>query len=435
MGHAGALRAGRTVLSGVRGGVTPGHPSELPGGTRAEKGKEMDENRIRFVEDEHDGARIKVIGVGGAGGNAVNNMIGAQTQGVDFITANTDVQALSATKAPVRLQLGARLTKGLGAGANPDIGRQAAEEDREQIASALAGADMVFITAGMGGGTGTGAAPVIARIAKEQDSLTIAVVTKPFDFEGKKRKQQAEEGLQALRTSVDTLITIPNQRLIQVVQRGTSLQEAFRVADNVLRQAVQGISDLITVPGLINLDFADMQTIMSGMGLAIMGTGIARGEKRAMEAAHQAISSPLLEESSINGARGVLINITGGADLALHDVNDAVAIIREAAHEDAHIIFGAVIDEDLEDELRLTLIATGFGRPEPQAAMRQRPLRPTRPAFESDEVMARRLPALEPDEPELVHPAVESSDSRLDIPTFVRRLVRERRRMEPHSAE
>jgi cell division protein FtsZ len=387
----------------------------------------MDENRIRFIENEYSGAQIKVIGIGGAGCNAINNMIHCQTNGVEFITANTDIQALAATMAPLRLQLGGKLTKGLGAGANPDLGRRAAEEDREHLSQALTGADMVFITAGMGGGTGTGAAPVVASIAKEQGSLTIAVVTKPFDFEGKKRKQQAEDGLRALRARVDTLITIPNQRLLQVVDRRTPLRDAFRVADNVLRQAVQGISDLITVPGLVNLDFADVQTIMSGMGLAIMGTGTAHGEKRALEAAHQAISSPLLEESSINGARGVLINITGGMDLALHEVNDVVAIIREAAHEEAHIIFGAVIDEQLEDELRITLIATGFNRPEAEVSIGSRPLRPMAAAYISEDDFPRAQPPIPPlmeEEEEDVVPVIEPNHRRLDIPTFVRRLVR-----------
>lgn len=384
----------------------------------------MGENRIHFTDDLHCGARIKVIGVGGAGGNAVNNMIDARGEGVEFLTANTDLQALEATHAPVRLQLGAQLTKGLGAGANPEIGRRAAEEDREQIRSALAGADMVFITAGMGGGTGTGAAPVIASVAKEQGSLTVAVVTKPFDFEGRKRKQQAEQGLRDLRGCVDTLITIPNQRLLQIVDRRTPLREAFRVADNVLRQAVQGISDLIIVPGLVNLDFADVQTIMSGMGLAIMGTGMARGEKRAVEAAHQAISSPLLEESSINGARGVLVNITGGMDLALHEVNDAVAIVREVAHEEAHIIFGAVLDEELEDEIRLTLIATGFNRPDLEGPMR-RPARPFHAPYGAEDVYPHQpLPIEDAEDDEALVPSQKQGERRLDIPTFVRRLVR-----------
>jgi cell division protein FtsZ len=383
----------------------------------------MNENRIHFVEDGSHGARIKVIGVGGAGGNAVNNMIDFHTKGVEFITVNTDMQALNATMAPMRLQLGAELTKGLGAGANPDIGRRAAEEDREQLREALTGADMVFITAGLGGGTGTGAAPVIASLAREQGSLTIAVVTRPFDFEGKRRKQQAEEGLRALRAHVDTLITIPNQRLLQVVDRGTPLRIAFRVADNVLRQAVQGISDLITIPGLVNLDFADMQTIMSGMGLAIMGTGTAQGEKRAVEAAHQAISSPLLEESSITGARGVLINITGGLDLGLHEVNDVVAIVRDTAHEEAHIIFGAVIDESLEDELRITLIATGFSRPEFETPAYPWSIRPTRSISNLEETLAHQQEAREEELEELPR-VIEHTDRRLEIPTFMRRLVR-----------
>lgn len=389
----------------------------------------MEENRIHFTENEQIGANIKVVGLGGAGGNAVDNMIAKGVAGVEFITANTDLQALHATSAPLRLQLGAALTKGLGAGANPEVGRQAAEEDREQLVSAIRGSDMVFITAGMGGGTGTGAAPVVANLAKEQGCLTIAVVTKPFDFEGKKRKQQAEEGLQALRASVDTLITIPNQRLLQVVDRKTSLRDAFSVADDVLRQAVQGIADLITIPGIVNLDFADVQTIMCGMGLAIMGTGTAQGEKRAVEAAHQATSSPLLEESSISGARGVLINVTGGPDMGLHEINDAVAIIRESAHEDAQIIFGAVIDERMIDELRITLIATGFQRAEARMsrATSARPwqeARRMRPIIDLDDELS-EPPGFEEEE-EVVHAAsvAEPRERRLDIPTFVRRLVR-----------
>lgn len=385
----------------------------------------MEENRIYFVDDEpsFSEAQIKVVGVGGAGGNAVNNMIMAHSNGVEFITANTDLQALDATMAPTKMQLGAQLTKGLGAGANPEIGRRAAEEDHDKLRDLLSGADMVFITAGMGGGTGTGAAPVIASVAKELGCLTVAVVTKPFDFEGKKRKLQAEEGLRLLRAHVDTLITIPNQRLLQVVDRGTSLRDAFRVADNVLRQAVQGISDLITTPGLINLDFADVQTIMTGMGLAVMGTGVAHGDNRAIEAAHQAISSPLLEESSIDGARGVLLNVTGGPDMALHEVHDAAAIIRESAHEEAHIIFGAVIDEKLEDELRVTVIATGFHRPEVEVrspAWAPRPSAQPRDLPESYE----RRPRVMPENKENGAPVVETNERRLDIPTFVRRMVR-----------
>ncbi|OGL06622.1 MAG: cell division protein FtsZ, partial [Candidatus Rokubacteria bacterium RIFCSPLOWO2_02_FULL_71_18] len=296
-------------------------------------------------------AKIKVIGLGGGGGNAVSRMLAAQFTGVEFIVANTDVQALQASPAPTKLQLGARLTKGLGAGSNPDVGRDAAQEDPDRITQLLAGADMVFITAGLGGGTGTGAAPVVASLARDLGILTVAVVTKPFTFEGKKRMLQAEQGLEALRGVVDTLITIPNQRLLSVVDRGTPLIDAFRVADSVLQQAVQGITDLILVPGLVNLDFADVRTIMSGMGLAMMGTGTGRGEHRALDAAQKAVASPLLDDTSIEGARGVLINFTGGADLSIHEVEEAARIVQEAAHEDANIIFGAVIDPQMTDEV------------------------------------------------------------------------------------
>jgi cell division protein FtsZ len=389
----------------------------------------MEENRIRLVEEEapNTTATIKVIGVGGAGGNAINNMIDADIQGVGFITANTDLQALAATAAPIQLQLGAELTKGLGAGANPEIGRRAAEEDRELLRETLDGADMAFITAGMGGGTGTGAAPVIASVAKELGILTVAVVTKPFEFEGRKRKEQAEIGLKSLRSCVDTLITIPNQRLLQVVDRSTSLRDAFGVADNVLRQAVQGISDLITTPGLINLDFADMQTIMSGMGLAVMGTGIGHGEKRAVEAAHQAIASPLLEESSINGARSVLVNITGGLDISLHEIHDAVAIVRESAHEDANIIFGAVIESSMSEELRVTVIATGFQVPEtaevPLRTRQSAPLMASNgvpPLSIGDDIAEYEPRANTPDE-EAMMSLIDKTDRRLDIPAFMRR--------------
>ncbi|WP_089717262.1 cell division protein FtsZ [Candidatus Entotheonella palauensis] len=388
----------------------------------------MEENRIRLVEEvaPDNTATIKVIGVGGAGGNAINNMIDADIQGVGFITANTDVQALASTAAPVQLQLGAELTKGLGAGANPEIGRRAAEEDREHIRETLDGADMAFITAGMGGGTGTGAAPVIASVAKELGILTVAVVTKPFEFEGRKRKEQAEIGLQSLRGCVDTLITIPNQRLLQVVDRSTSLRDAFGVADNVLRQAVQGISDLITTPGLINLDFADMQTIMSGMGLAVMGTGIGQGEKRAVEAAHQAIASPLLEESSINGARSVLVNITGGLDISLHEIHDAVAIVRESAHEDANIIFGAVIEGGLSEELRVTVIATGFQAPETvEVPLRTRQAAPVMASNGAPPSIGDDIAEYEPreamsDDEEMMS-LIDKGDRRLDIPAFMRR--------------
>lgn len=308
-------------------------------------------------------AEIKVIGVGGGGNNAVNRMIDANLQGVDFISLNTDAQALQLSRAEQRFQIGAKLTKGLGAGADPSIGRKAAEESKEELYASLQGADMVFITAGMGGGTGTGAAPIVAEISKEIGALTVGVVTRPFTFEGRKRAEQAETGIQELKSKVDTLIVIPNDRLLQVVDKQTSITEAFRVADDVLRQGVQGISDLIAVPGLINLDFADVKTIMLNTGSALMGIGRASGERRAIEAANMAISSPLLE-TSIEGAKGVLLNITGGSDLGLFEVNEAAETIAQAAEPDANIIFGAVIDESCNDEIRITVIATGFDRQE-----------------------------------------------------------------------
>ena len=317
-----------------------------------------------FIDDDPPltGARIKVIGIGGGGSNAVNRMIESGIEGIEFLVANTDLQALKRSRAPIKIQLGSRLTKGLGAGADPGVGREAALEDTDKIIEVLEGADMVFVTTGLGGGTGTGAAPIIASLATELDALTVAVVTKPFHFEGRRRMQQADQGLRELRECVDTVITIPNERLLHTVERGVSLADSFRVADDVLRQAVQGISDLITVPGLINLDFADVKSIMQGMGMALMGAGRARGENRAIEATQQAISSPLLEEATIQGAKGVLINITGGPDLTLFEVNAASSIIRESADDDANIIFGAVIDETLTDEMRITVIATGFDR-------------------------------------------------------------------------
>jgi cell division protein FtsZ len=305
-------------------------------------------------------AKIKVIGVGGGGGNAVNRMIASNLRGIEFIAANTDLQALGKCKAPVKLQLGHQITRGLGAGADPEIGRKAALEDTEQILEMLDGADMIFLTAGMGGGTGTGALPILASLAAEIGALTVAVVTKPFGFEGRRRMTVAERGVEELRGTVDTLITIPNERLLNFVERGTPLAEAFRIADDVLRQAVQGISDLITVPGEVNVDFADVRAIMSGMGMALMGTGIAKGENRALEAAQRAISSPLLEETSIEGAKGVLINISGGRDLTLHEVAEAARIIQTAVDPDANIISGMVIDDSLEEEMKVTVIATGF---------------------------------------------------------------------------
>src|SRR5438128_2502700 len=329
----------------------------------ADDGRESQRLRLRLEEEGSVGARIKVIGIGGGGSNAVNRMVHVGLEGVEFIVANTDLQALRQSAAPIKLQIGSKLTKGLGAGADPNVGRQAALEDTEKIIQALDGADMVFVTTGLGGGTGTGAAPVIASLASELGALTIAVVTKPFKFEGRKRQAQAERGLEALRDCVDTMITIPNERLLTIIDRTTPLTDAFATADDVLRQAIQGISDLILVPGLINLDFADVKTIMAGMGLAMMGTGVGEGPDRAIEAARRAISSPLLEGASVNGSRGVIINVTGGPDLSLVEVSEASLIIQEAADEDANIIFGAVVDPTLKGKVKITVIATGFGPP------------------------------------------------------------------------
>jgi cell division protein FtsZ len=306
------------------------------------------------------GAKIKVIGVGGGGGNAVNMMISYNLSGVDFVVANTDSQALTVSNAPIKIQLGTEVTKGLGAGSDPDVGKRAAIESQDKIGDVLDGADMIFITAGLGGGTGTGGAPVIAEIAKDLGALTVAVVTKPFQFEGRKRERQAEEGLAELKQMVDSLIVIPNQRLLSISGRNMSLSDAFKKADDILYHGVKGISDLIMVPGLINLDFADVKNIMSEMGLALMGTGIASGESRAVEAAQKAISSPLLEDNSIHGARGILLSITGGPDMTLFEVNEASSLVQAEAHEEANIIFGTVIDDDMGDEMRVTVIATGF---------------------------------------------------------------------------
>jgi cell division protein FtsZ len=316
--------------------------------------------RLTLDHDYRPGAQIKVIGIGGGGGNAVNSMAVSGLEEIEFIVVNTDAQALAQSSAPVRLQIGAKLTKGLGAGADPHIGRQAALEDTEQLISALDGADMVFLTTGLGGGTGTGATPVIANLASELGALTVAVVTKPFAFEGKRRASQAEQGLEELRECVDTVITIPNERLLKTLDRNTRLIDSFALADDVLRQAIQGISDLILMPGLINLDFADLMTIMSGMGIAIMGTGIGHGENRAVEAANRAIASPLLEDASVEGAHGVVINITGSSDLSMIEVSEATSIIHDAAHEEANIIFGAVVDPLMKDQVKITVIATGF---------------------------------------------------------------------------
>ncbi|HZZ40070.1 MAG TPA: cell division protein FtsZ [Acidobacteriaceae bacterium] len=318
-----------------------------------------EEIRIQYHDEVPRGAKIKVIGVGGGGGNAVNRMIAASMEGVEFIAANTDRQALQLSSAPVKLQLGVKLTSGLGAGANPDVGRRAALEDSEKIIEALEGADMVFVTAGLGGGTGTGAAPVIASLASEMGALTVAVVTRPFAFEGKRRMAQAERGMQELLESVDTMIVIPNEKLLAVA-KDAGFFESFRIADDVLRQGVQGISDIITIPGIINRDFADVKTTMAGMGYAVMGTAVRSGSNRANEAAQAAMASPLLEAGAIDGARGILINITGSSSLKLSEVNEASTLIQTAAHEDANIIFGAVQDEAMGDDIKITVIATGF---------------------------------------------------------------------------
>jgi cell division protein FtsZ len=319
--------------------------------------------KISLEEVGVQGAKIKVVGVGGGGGNAINRMVEMGLKGADFISINTDLQVLQTAKAPIRLQIGGNLTKGLGAGSNPEIGRQAALEDADKIMELMEGADMIFITAGMGGGTGTGAAPVIASLANELGALTVSIVTKPFSFEGRRRTMQAEQGLKELKSCVDTIIVIPNDRLLETVERNTPFTKAFLIADDVLRQGVQSISDLILNPGLVNLDFADVKTIMKGMGKAVMGTGMANGDNRAMEAAKRAINSPLLEEASIEGAKGILINITAGESLTLYEVNQACKLIHENAHEDANIIFGTTIDDTMKEEVKVTVIATGFDVP------------------------------------------------------------------------
>ncbi|NOU68161.1 cell division protein FtsZ [Paenibacillus sp. LMG 31461] len=355
-------------------------------------------------------AQIKVIGVGGGGSNAVNRMIENGVKGVEFITVNTDAQALHLSKSVHKLQIGDKLTRGLGAGANPEVGKKAAEESRETILNTLRGADMVFVTAGMGGGTGTGAAPVIAEIAKEVGALTVGVVTRPFTFEGRKRSLQAEQGIAALKEKVDTLIIIPNDRLLEIVDKKTPMLEAFREADNVLRQGVQGISDLIAVPGLINLDFADVKTIMTERGSALMGIGVATGENRAAEAAKKAISSPLLE-TSIEGARGVLMNITGGMNLSLYEVNEAADIVASASDIEVNMIFGAVIDEKLKDEILVTVIATGFEHK--AAPIHQSIKRPVSPGQPETAAPDNRLNNLKPF-------GAQPSNDQLDIPTFLR---------------
>jgi cell division protein FtsZ len=374
---------------------------------------------FEFEEEMVTGADIRVIGLGGGGGNAVNTMICSGIENVKFIAANTDMQALSMSLAPLKLQLGAKLTRGLGAGANPEIGCKAAMEDSARIAEAIQDADMLFLTAGLGGGTGTGAAPVVAKVAKELDILTVGVVTKPFPFEGQRRARQAEEGLRELRDVVDTLIVIPNQRLLGIVERKTTLLEAFQMADDVLQQAVRGISDLITVPGLINLDFADVRTIMARMGRAVMGTGVARGENRAVEAAQKAIASPLLEEGSIEGAEGVLVNITGGPDLALQEVTDSLNIIQKAADEQAHIIFGSVVKEDQEEDVVITVIATGFD------SQRCTDELPHSVAFRAQKERALERPAIRRRKVsnglDFYSPDGDFEEDDLDVPTFLRK--------------
>ncbi len=378
---------------------------------------------LEFDMDTEQFAQIKVVGVGGGGNNAVNRMIEASLKGIQFIAINTDKQALYNSKAEYKIQIGEKLTRGLGAGANPEIGSKAAEESRDDVYQALQGADMVFVTAGMGGGTGTGAAPIVAQIAKEMGILTVGVVTKPFTFEGRRRMMHADKGIEELRKRVDTLVTIPNDRLLQVVEKRTSIVDAFKIADDVLRQGVQGISDLIAIPGLVNLDFADVKTIMHERGLAHMGVGHASGENRAIDAAKQAIHSPLLE-TTINGAKGVLLNITGGPSLGLYEINEAAAIVQEAADMEANIIFGAVIDESLKDEIRITVIATGFEDhvetvPVAPAVSQAVPTATVPPVVQAavQEHEVQEQVAVEP-----VAEAVDHSDAtEYDIPTFLRK--------------
>ncbi len=376
-----------------------------------------------MLNDEVPPARIRVVGVGGGGGNAVNRMIAAGIRGVEFVAANTDLQVLRVNRAATKLQLGLNTARGMGAGANPNVGREAAMEEADRIAEVLTGADMVFVTAGMGGGTGTGAAPVVARIASETGALVVAIVSKPFAFEGRRKLRLAEEGIAELREYVDTLITIPNERLYSFVDRNVTTWEAFRIADDVLRQAVQGISDLITVPGIVNLDFADVKTVMENMGMALMGTGTASGEHRAVEAAQKAISNPLLEEQSIQGARAILINVTGGEDLTLAEVNEACAIIQQAADEDANVIFGLVQDKEMKDQVKISVIATGFDAPAAIASRAAARAMVTQPIRAGDlkplpDLMAQDESGFGP--PNLIFQK-DSRDDVLDIPTFLRR--------------
>jgi cell division protein FtsZ len=384
---------------------------DVPGGTMKSKEAAI---RMTFEDAPKDGAKIKVVGVGGGGCNAVNRMIRAKVEGVEFIAANTDLQALQLSQAPLKLQLGNKLTKGLGAGANPEIGRKAALEDTDKIIDAIDGADMVFVTSGLGGGTGSGAAPVVAGLASELGALTVAVVTKPFTFEGRRRMAQAEQALAELVGSVDTVIVIPNERLLECVERGTSFFEAFRIADDILRQAVQGISDIITVPGIINRDFADVKTIMRGQGYGVMGTAVASGSNRAIDAANRAINSPLLEENSIQGAQGILINVSGSASLTLHEIHEAASIIQQASHENANIIFGAVMDESLKEQVKITVIAAGFRQVDQQ---RERPSYLPKEMRQEPEIEERITEPVIEQQPSL--PTMPAED--LDIPAFMRR--------------
>ena len=375
--------------------------------------------RVDFSDELRKGAKIKVIGVGGGGGNAVNRMIDAQVVGVDFLVANTDAQALQASKAALKIQLGTKLTKGLGSGGNPEIGRQAALEDTEKLIEALEGADMVFVTTGLGGGTGTGGAPIVASLARALGALTVAVVTKPFAFEGKRRMMQAEQGLAELSQGVDTVICIPNERLMQFVDKGTSFFEAFRIADDILRQGVQGISDIITITGIINRDFADIRTIMEGMGYAVMGTAVASGENRAVQATNLAMASPLLEDASINGAHGILLNITGSSKLTLHEVIEASTIVQKSAADNANIIFGAVHDESMGDAVKVTVIATGIKsermgiKPLPTLS---RAVHTAQQSVKNRNARKEILPLDAPPPPTVI----TAGEVDLDVPTFIR---------------
>ena len=383
--------------------------------------EETDTNmRVDFSDELRAGAKIKVIGVGGGGGNAVTHMIEAGVMGVDFLVANTDAQALRVSKAPVKIQLGAKLTKGLGAGANPEIGRRAALEDTDKVIDALEGADMVFVTAGLGGGTGSGGAPIVASLARELHALTVGVVTKPFAFEGKRRMLQAEQGLAELSQSVDTVICIPNERLMQFVDKDTSFFEAFRKADDVLRQGVQGISDIITITGIINRDFADIKTIMEGMGYAVMGTAEAEGENRAVEATNRAIASPLLEDASINGAQGILLNITGSSKLTLYEVHEASSIVQKAAAENANIIFGAVLNESMGDAVKVTVIATGIKSERMGVRSMSGPSMAIRTAQQSVRTALAKKEKL-PVEQEPKEMSAEIPKDDFDVPAFIRR--------------